>query len=199
MGHEQFNATDGRSVGSAWRRGSAARSAVFRGADQAPQPPVSAVPAGARLVWGNHHLHTRRGWSSRSTTASVVTWSATRVHQRPCIPGRCGRGSAWNASDATLVWSDIPNNARCAGSKKTATSRSSAPLRIQQRQHVRLRGTAMSCEHGGRRVVRYEPSGRRDGHRRKYQGKRLNSPTTPLSSCGTHGSHRPHHTAFVKL
>jgi gluconolactonase len=30
---------------------------------------------------------------------------------------------------------------------------------MQQRQHVRFRGRQLSCEHGGRRVVRYETNG----------------------------------------
>ena len=37
-------------------------------------------------------------------------------------------------------------------------------------------GRQLSCEHGGRRVVRYEPSGAVTVIAERYQGKRLNSP-----------------------
>src|SRR6202008_5093771 len=37
-------------------------------------------------------------------------------------------------------------------------------------------GRQLSCEHGGRRVVRYEPNGTVSVIAEKFQGKRLNSP-----------------------
>src|SRR5206468_3423069 len=37
-------------------------------------------------------------------------------------------------------------------------------------------GRQLSCEHGGRRVVRYEPNGTVTVIAEKFQGKRLNSP-----------------------
>ena len=86
-------------------------------------------------------------------------------------------GPAWNGAGRYLVWSDIPNNAQMR--------------LIEEDGHVTLfrnnsgysngntfdyEGRQLSCEHGGRRVVRYEPSGRVTVIAEKFEGKRLNSP-----------------------
>lgn len=86
-------------------------------------------------------------------------------------------GPAWNGAGKYLVWSDIPNNAQ---------------MRLtDEDNHVSLfrnnsgnsngntfdfEGRQLSCEHGGRRVVRYEQTGKVTVIAEKFEGKRLNSP-----------------------
>jgi gluconolactonase len=86
-------------------------------------------------------------------------------------------GPAWNGVGRYLVWSDIPNNVQMRW--------------IEEDGHVTVfrndsgysngntfdfEGRQLSCEHGGRRVVRYEPSGSVTVIADKFEGKRLNSP-----------------------
>jgi gluconolactonase len=86
-------------------------------------------------------------------------------------------GPAWNGVGRYLVWSDIPNNVQMR--------------LIEEDNHVTVfrnnsgysngntfdyEGRQLSCEHGGRRVVRYEPSGTVTVIADKFEGKRLNSP-----------------------
>ena len=51
------------------------------------------------------------------------------------------------------------------------------PLRLSATEiRSTLKAASFSCEHGGRRVVRYEPSGAITAIAEKFQGKRFNSP-----------------------
>jgi gluconolactonase len=86
-------------------------------------------------------------------------------------------GTAWCAGGKYLVWSDIPNNRQFR--------------RLDEDGHVSVfrndsgysngntfdfEGRQLSCEHGNRRVVRYEHNGTVTVLADKWKGKRFNAP-----------------------
>jgi gluconolactonase len=86
-------------------------------------------------------------------------------------------GPAWCAGGQYLVWSDIPNNRQMR--------------RVEDDGHISVfrkdsgysngntydfEGRMLSCEHGNRRVVRYEHDGSVTVLADKYDGKKLNAP-----------------------
>ncbi len=86
-------------------------------------------------------------------------------------------GPVWNGVGRYLVWSDIPNNVQMRWIEEDArvtTFRS--PSGYSNGNTFDYEGRQLSCEQGGRRVVRYEPNGTVTVIADKYQGKRLNSP-----------------------
>jgi gluconolactonase len=86
-------------------------------------------------------------------------------------------GPAWNGVGRYLVWSDIPNNVQMRWIEedgRVTTFRS--PSGFSNGNTFDFEGRQLSCEHGGRRVVRYEPNGSVTVIADKFQGKRLNSP-----------------------
>jgi gluconolactonase len=86
-------------------------------------------------------------------------------------------GPAWNGVGRYLVWSDIPNNTQLRWIEDDGRV---TPFRIpsgySNGNTFDYQGRQLSCEHGGRRVVRYEPNGTVTVVAERYQGKRLNSP-----------------------
>src|SRR5499425_3162259 len=86
-------------------------------------------------------------------------------------------GPAWNGVGRYLVWSDIPNNVQMRWVEddgRVTTFRN--PYGFSNGNTFDYQGRQLSCEHGGRRVVRYEPNGTVTVVAEKFQGKRLNSP-----------------------
>src|SRR5689334_16858381 len=86
-------------------------------------------------------------------------------------------GPAWNGVGKYLVWSDIPNNVQMRwieDDNRVTVFRN--PSGFSNGNTFDFEGRQLSCEHGGRRVVRYEPNGTVTVIAEKYQGKRLNSP-----------------------
>jgi gluconolactonase len=86
-------------------------------------------------------------------------------------------GPAWNGVGKYLVWSDIPNNVQMRwiedDGRVTVFRNNSGNSNGNTFDYE---GRQLSCEHGGRRVVRYEYNGTVTVIADKYQGKRLNSP-----------------------
>jgi len=86
-------------------------------------------------------------------------------------------GPAWNGSGKYLVWSDIPNNVQMRwiedDGRVTVFRNSSG---FSNGNTFDFEGRQLSCEHGGRRVSRYEYNGTVTTIADKFQGKRLNSP-----------------------
>jgi len=86
-------------------------------------------------------------------------------------------GPAWNGVGRYLVWSDIPNNVQMRwiedDSRVTVFHN---PSGFSNGNTFDFEGRQLSCEHGNRRVVRYEYSGAITVIADKFQGKRLNSP-----------------------
>ena len=84
---------------------------------------------------------------------------------------------AWNGVGRYLVWSDIPNNLQLrwiADDGRVTVFRN--PSGYSNGNTFDYEGRQLSCEHGGRRVVRYGPSGEVTVVAERFQGKRLNSP-----------------------
>jgi gluconolactonase len=86
-------------------------------------------------------------------------------------------GPAWNGVGRYLVWSDIPNNVQMRWIEddgRVTVFRN--PSGYSNGNTFDFEGRELSCEHAGRRVVRYEPNGSITTIADKFQGKRLNSP-----------------------
>src|SRR5579871_3786184 len=86
-------------------------------------------------------------------------------------------GPAWNGVGRFLVWSDIPNNVQMRWTeedKRVTVFRN--PSGFSNGNTFDFQGRQLSCEHGGRRVVRYEHNGTVTVIADKFNGKRLNSP-----------------------
>src|SRR5215472_6229952 len=86
-------------------------------------------------------------------------------------------GPAWNGVGRYLLWSDIPNNVQMRWVEddgRVTVFRN--PSGYSNGNTFDFEGRELSCEHGNRRVVRYEPNGTTTVIADKFQGKRLNSP-----------------------
>jgi gluconolactonase len=86
-------------------------------------------------------------------------------------------GPAWNGVGRYLVWSDIPNNVqlRYVDDDERITEFRS-PSGQSNGNTFDFNGRQISCEHAGRRVVRYEYDGTQTVLADNYEGARLNSP-----------------------
>jgi len=86
-------------------------------------------------------------------------------------------GPAWNGVGRYLVWSDIPNNVQMRWLEEDAhVTVFRNPSGYSNGNTFDYEGRQLSCEHGGRRVVRYEFNGTVTVIAERFQGKRLNSP-----------------------
>lgn len=86
-------------------------------------------------------------------------------------------GPAWNGVGRYLVWSDIPNNVQMRLIEEDGhITAFRNPSGYSNGNTFDYEGRQLSCEHGGRRVVRYEYNGTQTVIADKFQGKRLNSP-----------------------
>ena len=96
---------------------------------------------------------------------------------RHYVGTKWAEGPAWSAQGHYLVWSDIPNNRQLRFLEEDAhvtTFRS--PSGYSNGNTFDFEGRQLSCEHAGRRVVRYEHSGAVTVIADRYNGKPLNSP-----------------------
>ena len=86
-------------------------------------------------------------------------------------------GPAWNGVGRYLVWSDIPNNVQMRWTEEDGrVTVYRNPTGYSNGNTFDFEGRQLSCEHGGRRVVRYEHNGSVTIVADKFAGKRLNSP-----------------------
>jgi gluconolactonase len=86
-------------------------------------------------------------------------------------------GPAWNGVGRFLVWSDIPNNVQMRWLEEDGrVTVFRNPSGYSNGNTFDFEGRQLSCEHGGRRVVRYEYNGTVTVIADKFEGKRLNSP-----------------------
>ncbi|MBM3783753.1 MAG: SMP-30/gluconolactonase/LRE family protein [Acidobacteria bacterium] len=86
-------------------------------------------------------------------------------------------GPAWNGVGKYLVWSDIPANVQLRlidDDSRVTVFRN--PAGYSNGNTFDYEGRQLSCEHGGRRVVRYEYNGTVTVIAERFEGKRLNSP-----------------------
>lgn len=86
-------------------------------------------------------------------------------------------GPAWNGVGRYLLWSDIPNDLQMRWLDEDGhVSVFRKPSGNSNGNTFDWQGRQISCEHGNRRVVRYEYDGRISVLADNWQGKRLNAP-----------------------
>lgn len=90
---------------------------------------------------------------------------------------RYGEGPVWFGDAGCLLWSDIPANCLMRWDAETgAVSVHRKPSGYANGNTRDREGRLVSCEHGGRRVVRTEYDGALTVLADSFDGKRLNSP-----------------------
>jgi len=86
-------------------------------------------------------------------------------------------GPAWNGVGRYLLWSDIPNNVQLRWLEEDGhVTAFRSPSGYSNGNTFDFEGRQLSCEHGGRRVVRYEYDGKVTPVAERFEGKRFNSP-----------------------
>jgi gluconolactonase len=158
--------------------GGAALAPALATAAQAPatQPPISPAPT-PRDWAGQQPLQ----YPDPDVVALDPRFRRYMVSNTPIRRLHTGtlwaEGPAWNGVGRYLVWSDIPNNLQMRWIEEDGhVSVFRSPSGYSNGNTFDSQGRQLSCEHGGRRVVRYEPSGVVTVIAEKYEGKRLNSP-----------------------
>jgi gluconolactonase len=90
-------------------------------------------------------------------------------------------GPAWNGVGKYLMWSDIPNDVQHRWLNDDGhVSVFRNPAGNSNGNTFDWEGRQISCEHGNRRVVRYEHNGKTTVLADGYQGKRLNAPNDAI-------------------
>jgi gluconolactonase len=90
-------------------------------------------------------------------------------------------GPAWNGVGKYLVWSDIPNDIQLRWINDDGhVSVFRQPAGNSNGNTFDAEGRQISCEHGNRRVVRYEYNGKITVLADKFQDKQLNAPNDPV-------------------
>jgi len=86
-------------------------------------------------------------------------------------------GPAWNGVGRYLVWSDIPNDVQMRWLDDDGhVSTMRHPAGNSNGNTFDYQGRQISCEHGSRKVVRYEYDGTKTVLAEKFEGKRFNAP-----------------------
>ena len=128
---------------------------------------------------------TGRGLPTRYPDADIVTldlrFKKYAIGNTPIQRLHTGtlwaEGPAWNGSGKYLMWSDIPNNRQMRWLEEDGhVSVLRAPAGNSNGNTFDYEGRQISCEHGHRRVVRYEYNGAVTVLADKWNGKRLNAP-----------------------
>ena len=89
---------------------------------------------------------------------------------------RWAEGPVWFADGGYLVWSDIPNNRLLRWTPEKGVDVFNADSNYTNGNTRDTQGRLVSCQHGGRRVIRTEPNGSITVIADSYNGKPLNSP-----------------------
>ncbi len=90
-------------------------------------------------------------------------------------------GPAWNGVGKYLVWSDIPNDIQLRWIEDDGhVSVIRRPAGNSNGNTFDPEGRQISCEHGNRRVVRYEHDGKTTVLADRFGGKPLNGPNDPV-------------------
>jgi gluconolactonase len=94
-------------------------------------------------------------------------------------------GPAWNGVGRYLMWSDIPNNRQLRWLEEDGhVSVLRSPAGFSNGNTFDWEGRQISCEHGNRRVVRYEYNGSTTVLADKWNGKPLNAPNDAVVDPG---------------
>ncbi|MBM3555430.1 MAG: SMP-30/gluconolactonase/LRE family protein [Alphaproteobacteria bacterium] len=125
--------------------------------------------------------------------------------ERLAVGFRWAEGPVWFGDGRYLLWSDIPNNRIMKWEEETgAVSIFRKPSGHANGNTRDRQGRLITCEHGGRRVVRTEYDGSLTVIADRFEGKRLNSPNDvvvksdgsiwftdpPFGILGTYEGHR---------
>ncbi|MGP0069379.1 MAG: SMP-30/gluconolactonase/LRE family protein [Isosphaeraceae bacterium] len=90
-------------------------------------------------------------------------------------------GPAWNGVGKYLVWSDIPNDVQLRWLEDDGhVSVIRHPAGNSNGNTFDREGRQISCEHGNRRVVRYEHDGKTTVLADRFEAKPLNAPNDPV-------------------
>ena len=89
---------------------------------------------------------------------------------------RWAEGPVWFNDHSTLIWSDIPNRRLMRWIEGHGVSVFRTETNFVNGNTRDREGRLVSCEHGGRRVLRTEPDGSITVLADSYNGKKLNSP-----------------------
>jgi len=143
---------------------------------QAPQQPVSPTP-------------TPRDWSGQIPVQypdpDIIALDnrfrkymiGNTIIKRLYTGALWSEGPAWNGVGRYFVWSDIPNNVQMRWTEEDGrVTIFRNPSGYSNGNTFDFEGRQLSCEHGGRRVARYEYNGTVTTIADKFEGKRLNSP-----------------------
>ena len=104
-------------------------------------------------------------------------WIKLSAVERLYTGCRWSEGPVWFGDGRYLLWSDIPNNRILKWEEETgAVSVYRRPSDFANGHTRDRQGRLVTCEHGGRRVVRTEHDGSLTVILDKWQGARLNSP-----------------------
>ena len=91
--------------------------------------------------------------------------------------GLWSEGPAWNGVGRYLLWSDIPNDVQMRWLEEDGhVSTFRSPAGYSNGNTFDYQGRQLSCEHGNRRVVRYEHDGSVSVIADKWNGKPFNAP-----------------------
>ena len=86
-------------------------------------------------------------------------------------------GPAWNGSGRYLIWSDIPNDCQLRWIEEDGhVSKFRSPSGNSNGNTFDYQGRQLSCQHGPRRVVRYEYDGTMTVLAENFDGKSFNAP-----------------------
>lgn len=97
--------------------------------------------------------------------------------QRLHVGNLWAEGPAWNAVGRYLLWSDIPNNVQRRWIDDDGhVSVFRSPAGNSNGNTFDFEGRQIACEHGNRRVVRYEHSGALTVLADSFEGKPFNAP-----------------------
>jgi gluconolactonase len=90
-------------------------------------------------------------------------------------------GPAWNGVGKYLIWSDIPNDVQLRWLEDDGhVSVFRNPAGNSNGNTFDREGRQISCEHGNRRVVRYEYDGKTTVLADRFGGKPMNAPNDPV-------------------
>ena len=90
-------------------------------------------------------------------------------------------GPAWNTVGKYLLWSDIPNNVQLRWLNEDGhVSTFRNPAGNSNGNTFDWQGRQISCQHGTRKVVRYEHSGKTTVLAQEWDGKPLNAPNDAI-------------------
>jgi gluconolactonase len=140
----------------------ATATALARGVDYGPNAPPVRYPDPNIVVLDKRFNKYKIGNSAIHRLHTGTLWA---------------EGPAWSAVGRYLLWSDIPNDVQLRRLDEDGhVSVFRNPAGYSNGNTFDWQGRQLSCEHGNRRVVRYEHDGKVTVLADKWQGKRLNAP-----------------------